>query len=437
MPDLDSTQRRLHDTGKLWPRAELLRAWNDGYREMLAHTQAVRRWRTYDLPPRHTYAVTRDWEDRHVSAGTVRVCTRAVHHYRAMLTWEVEFLGGVTPTAGVAGVTQLWELAYAPTDRHYRLGLPRAHQRLLQVRWDHRRLSPITVRELDTLDTNWFTQAGEPQWWTTGTGRRPAVEIYELLSTYAQSWYQDGLHGLPRLFESDADRTYTVTIVPFYPGLGWAYTTSGESEVMRLNPLLPGGGVRITFAAALVGWFGTQPWEMDQIDGLTTFRLGGTAGSYVWEGEDGADLIALGLGSIRRITSTERQYLPQAYDPQTDGMLGRVTAWGSTDGALAILESVLPDVQLSEDATPQLLPPQLFKYIRYYVWAHAFARAGEGRNALLADHYGRRFLRGLATFRRLANLTTADRTYVREPAEIATRVRPARVSLPPEFPAVF
>ena len=69
---LDKATTRLHDAEILWSETELLDWWRDGYREFLAHSQAVRRFLAIPLPPRHAYAITREWEDRHSDGGRVR-----------------------------------------------------------------------------------------------------------------------------------------------------------------------------------------------------------------------------------------------------------------------------------------------------------------------------------------------------------------------------
>lgn len=439
--ELDRIQTRLHDDGTLWPRAELLRAWQDGYRELLIRTLGTRRWRAVELPPRHSYAISQEWEDRYTSGGTVRACTRAAVGRRVMLTWEAEHLGSVTPSAQRAGVTHLWELAHTLTDRHYRIGLPRAHQRLLQVRWNDRRLSPLVVRELDELDDDWFVRAGEPRWWTGGAGRVPSVEVYEITSLDAPAWAQIGLYGLPRHFETGAGRTYAVTQTPNPPSWGWAYTTRGEAHAMEnvvWRTWLPGGGLRITIAAttsAFLGWFGTQPWEADFLDGVP-LRAGVVQPTVAWEHLHGAAWVVLGLGTIRQMVSPDRQYYAHAYDVQTDGLMGRVTRWSGSQGALSLLEVVGPDVTIDETVVPQLIPRPLLKYVRYYVWARAFGRPGEGHSSILADHYGRRFARGVTALARFHDVAHRDHVYIRGAAASAP-VRPARVSLPPEFPAVL
>jgi len=102
-----------------------------------------------------------------------------------------------------------------------------------------------------------------------------------------------------------------------------------------------------------------------------------------------------------------------------------------------VLEVLLPDTTLDESAVPMLLPAQLLKYVRYGVLASAFGKPSEGRNAILADHYSRRFAAGLALLRRFGTVTHRDRVYIREMVEPDERGRVPRVRLPAEFPAVW
>jgi len=60
--DLDKVQSRLHDDGTLWPRAELLRYYNDGYRQLLARSKCTRRLHSMDVPGRVAYAGVYEWE---------------------------------------------------------------------------------------------------------------------------------------------------------------------------------------------------------------------------------------------------------------------------------------------------------------------------------------------------------------------------------------
>src|SRR5262245_51441022 len=118
--DLDWLRARLPNAD-VWPRAELLNWWNDGYRELLSRARATRRLRPLDVPGRHSYAITQEWEDRHTAGGTLRKPSRtmAAAFYQATGLWEVEALGGVTPTQALAGYTQEWERAdIGPVDHH-------------------------------------------------------------------------------------------------------------------------------------------------------------------------------------------------------------------------------------------------------------------------------------------------------------------------------
>lgn len=82
---------RLHDAEALWSVAELMDWYNDGYRELLALTGAIRRHRPIPLPPRRAMSITQEWEDRHVD-GPVGKVTHAVAsgYYQTLGQWEVE-----------------------------------------------------------------------------------------------------------------------------------------------------------------------------------------------------------------------------------------------------------------------------------------------------------------------------------------------------------
>lgn len=359
--ELTRVQLKLHDNEAIWPRTELLRHFNDGYRQLLAESRAVRRIVPLDVPGRHTYAVTQDWEDAYVARGTVRkpVLATKAEHFQATGLWEVEALAGVTPTACLSGYTQEWERAYLPggVDQHFTFTFPHNHERVVRLEFEQHRLYPVSVRELDEGDTNWMAQIGQPRWWTTGTGRIRSVELYEVSSTYLQAYnLRDPDSGTPRAFT------------------------------------------------------GTRTWAVS------------------------SELSDVPYGTVRAVSSSERQYLP-IYSDATPGLLqGRVADWRSSTDSVFAIEVVVPDLPLAEDDIPALMPRALQKYLRFFVLARAFGRAGEGRNPVMADHYARRFQRGVDIFRRLGDIAHKDRVFQRQfPGDGERQV--ARVRLPPNYPA--
>ena len=88
---LNKMGTRLHDAGALWSERELLDWYNDGYRELLALSGAIRRHRPIPLPPRRALTSTQEWEDRHAD-GPVGKATHALAAgaYQALAQWEVE-----------------------------------------------------------------------------------------------------------------------------------------------------------------------------------------------------------------------------------------------------------------------------------------------------------------------------------------------------------
>ncbi len=225
--DLDWIQLFLHDAGELFSREELLNYYEDAYRQLLARAQATRQWRILDVPPRYTLTYTFDWERGFSFLGTSRPVgfigpTGSVYTY----AWELEQAEGLPVTDGASVLcTQLWEYAYLPdgssTDQSYTFAVPRAHERIARVYWDHRALAPKSMRELDRLEAFWWREQGEPWIWTRGTLGHRHFDLYQIVTTYQQGYslvYNEasntggeGWEGLGIVRELSGDRTYAHT----------------------------------------------------------------------------------------------------------------------------------------------------------------------------------------------------------------------------------
>ncbi len=427
--ELDEIQGRLHDAAAIWSRAELLRLYNDAYRQLCALSGAVRRWRPTDLPGRHTFGITQEWESASSYRGTVRKPTHAVQSERlqGINLWETEAIEGVTPTNSLDGHTQDWERAYRDggSDLHYQFSFPRNHQRVIRLQWQNRKLHPVGVRDLDDSNTRWFTQMGEPRWWTTGIGRVRSVELYEVASTYHQAYQlPTTAEGIARGFSGE--RTWGVD-VPHENPTAFGFTSQADI------PSLLGLGARITMTP-ISDVAPIHAWESDLLNGETALMDSATIGTYAWEHAFGAERVLLAVGQARSVLSNDRQYLPVTSDATLGSLLGRIVDWRSSEDSVFALEVVVPDTDLAESDVPTLIPPQMMKYLRYYVFSRAFGRPGEGRQPILADFYGRRFQRGVELFRSFGNIARHDRVYQRE-AMMPARKRPAYVRLPAEFPS--
>jgi hypothetical protein len=209
---LDRAQEWLHDSGTIWPRAELFTWLEDGYRQLLAQSQAVRRFAILDLPPRVAVSITHAWErhdvDRRETWWPWPVLA-AREGIACTSRWEVQALEGVTPEPAAEGITQPWERAYVnPDGLPFRFMLPRAHERIVKLWWDDQLLGVSSVRELDELETNWMSIEGEPVAWVTGTGPNRTVEVYEVQTGYQEPYRLSGSwpYGIVRSFSGD--RTY-------------------------------------------------------------------------------------------------------------------------------------------------------------------------------------------------------------------------------------
>jgi hypothetical protein len=254
------------------------------------------------------------------------------------------------------------------------------------------------------------------------------VELYEVASTYYQTYsLLESDHGVARGFSGT--RTWAVE-VPIENHNAYAYT--GPGDVGGLSGL----GSRVT-VSAVDDYYGVHAWELEVLDGETTFTDSTLTGAYTWEHQFGATRLVLAVGQARSVSSTARQYLPVTSDATVGALLGRICDWRSSEDSVFALEVVTPDADLAETDTPTLLPAQLTKYLRFYVLSRAFGRPGEGRQPILSDFYGRRFKRGVDLFRAFGDVARADRTYQREAAVPSDAGRPAYVRLPSTFPSVW
>ena len=517
--ELNRIQLKLHDSAAIWSRAELLRWWSDGYRQLLALSKGAVRFWNLDVPGGFTFAHTQEWEANYGN-GTHNRFSLAIQsgNLSGTYLWETEFIEGITPTNSNDAVTQPWERVHSGEwDGQFRFALPRDHEQIKRVAWDERRLDPVTVKELDTLERGWNQRKGEPVVFTAGLGKIDSFEIFAIRTDHIQGYELDEAEkGMPRRFTGD--RTYTQSLASPPPENAYAYTSAGDAEAVTGSPydfdptdsysnpedglhaegsrpwkftwddstdtqdapdqgftathpwmienrgtsedmygthpfeheygaatkvyadgkpVLDGLGWRFTKAAAVLSdGFAVHIWEKEMQDGATTFTDSVVIGTYSWEAESGAvNVVNFPAGVVRGASSADRQYMPIYLGGTKQRLLGAPRDWRSSKQNVSILQTILPDNDLVETETPDLVPSQMFKYLRYYVWSRAFGRQGEGHNLILASHYERRFRRGVVIFNKLSILTHRDVVYARESIGPTSR-RPPRPKLPPEFPRV-
>lgn len=432
---LDEVQAFLHDDGEVWPREELLRLLQDGYRSILFSSGCTVRPFQIDVPGRTSASNVHVWE-RDFTPGTARVFTRTAGNrpLKVMFLWEVEALENISPTSSYDVVTHLWEQVYSDdTDVHFRFTLPRQTARPLKVYWDTKRLSHTTVRELDESVSRWWRDSGEPLATLPGVGPENSLEVY-LLTSYSQSYHLiDFVSGLPRQVTSDSDREYeTHTLVQ--TSWAYAYTSSADSG------MVPGTGINIAFTSidTTTGSRGLYSWEADTTVAADD-ENGSVAGTIATVFDSVSvspalgDAPQLGVGIARWLISDDRQYLGVSYDSGQD-LVGIPRRYASSDESLTIWESIVPDRPLTEDDTPDLLPAQLHKYLKYYTLAWALSRQGEGYRPDLAQHFRALYELGVGLLALLGTPSALDRDYAREQVQGASIKAPPRVRLPATFP---
>jgi hypothetical protein len=431
--ELDIIQTRLHDDEALWSRDELLRWYNDSYGAMLADSGACRRFYIFDVPPRATSSITQEWESQYAGA-TFRKFTKSLvgGTVQASFEWEVEYAEGATPTNSLNCVTQLWELDYLgdSIDDHYRFFLPKSHEQIKRVAWDDKRIFGTSDKELDPLASKWWQQEGEPLFYLRGLDRDRSFEVYKIESSYSEAYIlPDNAFGLARLMSGD--RTYTT--VSLYYQNDYAYATSGDEM-----PYGHGLGWRFTRQASDSDRsFCTYQWEEEMLEGETEFTEASTVFTQAWEADFlDDDTVTFALGAARAVSSPDRQYLPMAYDTGEFALLGTIRDFKSSEGSISVLETISNTRDLDTNDSPALIPPRMYKYLRYYVWAMAFAREGEGQRPKLAAHYMARFTEGVKFFRKLGNLVNVDRNYARSQNPTQRLAAPPFPRLPSEYGAI-
>jgi hypothetical protein len=426
--DLDWVQRRLHDSGTIWTRAELLDWYNSGYRNLCWQTKAVRRFQYYDLPPRYAFTQTFDWETQFTNHAPARVMTHTFHDrtYACTSVWEVALFSGMEPSDALPGMTQDWERTHlGDVDHHYVFALPHHFELLLDVRWNNRPLNSVSVREFDETDDKWMQRVGEPWWYTSGTSRNNTIEVYEIETDYQQAYSAIGFdaYGFPRLLSGD--RTYAVT--SNVRQSDYTYTASGDVP----NPLT-GFGWRCTVASSSSKMC-VYVWEQEWLDGETVLTDSGTRGTYGWESQHGVAVESFGLGIMRDMTSEDRQYLGYGTGLSFHDYYGGVRNFASSDSALELLLALVPDTDLGEDDTPWLVPLGCQKYLRYFTLSRAFGRQGPGQRTDLSQHYLERVVMGVAFWSSLVNAASSDQVHVRESTSATTGGRPPHVRLPANY----
>lgn len=435
--DLDLIQKKLHDGGTLWPRAELLRWYNDAYKQLVVQSGAVTRLLILDVPGRQAFSFTYSWEDRH-APGTSWQAFFSIAGYVCTTLWEAEQHGYISsPTDSLEGITYQWERAYSgEVDQHYQFGLPKNHDRIKRLAYDDHLLLPIETRELDHENDRWMKTVGRPDWWTTGIGQIDSIEIYEIVTDYIENYILlEYERGTPRGISGS--RTWT-TKVQQRIGNNYAYTHSGDANHLNSRGgYFTGFGWRFTYDSDDTTYFTTQIWEKEILDGETTLSAGKTAVTYSWETEQaGLAEIDFSLGVIRRIDSPDRQYVPVADESGQYGVNGCLREWKSSENSLLFHQLIVPTVDLTENDTPGLIPGPLQKYLRYYALSRAFGRAGEGQNQAIGAMYDLRFQRGITFFNRLGNIAFKDLVYVRQDID-SRRHRPPRVRFPSEYERIW
>lgn len=181
---IDYVQSRINDGAQVISRAEILKHLIDGLRMLFAKSGYNRTIWVENLPPRYAGAVTQQWEKGETRDNLRKFTfTHASGLRECTFLWEVE-AGATDPLPSVGMVSQLWELEYTqPTEAHYRVALPRGSQEIKAMWFDHKRLAPIGVLQMDEIEDSWWQVSGEPIVFITGLSNSREFDLYEITTT--------------------------------------------------------------------------------------------------------------------------------------------------------------------------------------------------------------------------------------------------------------
>lgn len=428
MPSLaalvDDILLRLQDDETLFTRAEIVRWLSEAYRQMSHRTRFAKTFSTMDMPPRHTRAITFNWE-RNIGSGSWRkwTFTNQNDHTECTFLWEVQQAGGMdSPGSGTVAVSNLWELAYASgsVDTHYRFMLPKQDAGIIHVWHDHDFISAVTAKILDSTETAWWYIGGsEPYVWLRSLGDAHSFDVYGIDTEYFQSFDVSTMDmGNARGWFEAGENTDTYAPDSGIASWAYAYAWDGEPE-SGASGAISGVGKRFTFGPNEDGNYYTHDWEGDTHPYLEAAV--GTTGF-----ESGVDLE---IGLMRSGVSSSRQYWP-SHQWQTTGTLRQA---GKSENALLVYHDVYAaDITGEETETP-MLPDPLRKYLGYYALSILFNRQGEGYDPALAGHYELRAARGFKFLQAFGMIQRADQHFVRGGGQRGTR-EPPLPQLPADYP---
>lgn len=405
---IDSVRTRLGDNGTTVSRTEILRWIEDGYGRLIHEARTPCILQAHDVPPKVSYGITHDWERQYVQ-GTTRKFTHSHHSGRYECTYlhETSTHAGSTAITSQGNVSQLWLLQYVDDtlETPYRFALPRRHD-LLSVWYDYRLLMPITGDSMEGQGA-WWDIGGLPYLYTTDETHNE-FDLYAVVTSSHGGYTQDRPIGLPRRISGA--RTYTVNAQQQW---SYAFTSS--------QPL----------ATAYFSGVGKKVGSLDSDNGYWQVQASYT---YPWEAQFASELsiddtpVTLGLGSIRGISSPDRQY----HNPISWQRYGTIRSWASAEDNLITYSAMEPQRLLSESDTLDMVPKQFEKYLRFYALAMIHNRQGELYEPNMAAHYRIRFQRGVILLSRIRNVAYRDTEYTRD----AGRPRGAigRPMLPDNYP---
>lgn len=202
---ISRAQEKLHDLNySTWTETELFDWVKDGVLSIFADTDPALTFSVYDLPPRHTWSYSHEWE-RELLDGPSRKFTysqpSSPDGFECTQLFETSDLNSDNQNTTEWNVTALWELAQvgSATDLTYKVVLPKSNSEIRAVWYKEERLEPTYHQRLDNNNDAWWKVQGEPVLWTTTLGKEDEFVVFEIRTTDVQSYHTiKSERGIPR-----------------------------------------------------------------------------------------------------------------------------------------------------------------------------------------------------------------------------------------------
>lgn len=168
---LKRIRRFLRDPdGEIWDNSFLLNAFNDEQKELAQRFPILVEVQALPVPPRYGTGYTHDWEyaycDQDLGKPHKVFIEDAASGGVFNQAWEIEANwndAAPVTSGGGASITQPWEAWAATANEPVPFWFPPNFGEAKMVAWDENLIDNVDVKQIQSVDSDWMTHAGQPQ----------------------------------------------------------------------------------------------------------------------------------------------------------------------------------------------------------------------------------------------------------------------------------